>query len=56
MWPLPEYAQKRLEICNACELFRHTTKTCGSCGCFMPAKTVMKTADCPENKWEKVAT
>lgn len=26
-------------------------KFCGSCGCFAPAKVVVKSESCPLNKW-----
>lgn len=50
------FATDRMEICKSCDLFRKITKTCSVCNCFMPIKSTIKGADCPENKWEKVAT
>lgn len=44
-------ADDRYKICQACPLFDHTLFTCGSCGCFMPAKTKLLNATCPEGKW-----
>lgn len=59
-------AQKRadrLAICYACEHYVEKTKSCGPliteaftdsklCGCYMPAKTKLKTSSCPLDKWE----
>jgi membrane protease subunit (stomatin/prohibitin family) len=53
--PETEYAsedaqQSRYSICENCP---HLTvaKTCTQCGCFMPAKTRLKHAVCPIEKW-----
>jgi hypothetical protein len=45
-----EKAEERYEICKECPHFL-VTKQCSKCGCFMPAKTTMKYATCPINKW-----
>ena len=53
----------RLAICQACEHFVESTKSCGDlvteafkdsklCGCHMPTKTRHKVASCPLGKWE----
>jgi hypothetical protein len=42
-------ANKRMEICNGCEFLK--LKFCKQCGCFMPAKTKLKDAECPIKKW-----
>ena len=53
----------RLTICQGCEHFVQTTKSCGPlvteaftdsklCGCHMPTKTRLKVASCPLGKWE----
>lgn len=44
-------SEVRYKICQACPLFDHKMFTCGSCGCFMPAKTKLKNATCPEGHW-----
>ena len=41
----------RYEVCKGCIHFRETMKTCKLCGCFMPAKTKLKGAECPMRKW-----
>lgn len=46
-----DQASTRYAICQACPLFDHTLFTCKSCGCFMPAKTKLLNAVCPEGKW-----
>ena len=59
-------AQKRtdrLSICRDCEHYVQKTKSCGDlvkeaftdsklCGCYMPAKTKLKTSSCPLGKWD----
>jgi hypothetical protein len=42
--------EERLQICNTCEFFT-TLSRCKKCGCFMPAKILIKRAKCPINKW-----
>ena len=41
----------RLEICNQCEKFISVTKQCRECGCIMPLKARLNTANCPLGKW-----
>lgn len=43
---------KRLQICESCELLNTVTKTCVACGCFMALKTKLPDAFCPKGKWE----
>ena len=58
---------ERLATCRACEHYVEKTKSCGPlvteaftdsplCGCYMPAKTKLKTASCPLDKWEATVT
>ena len=53
----------RLTICEGCEHFVQSTKSCGPlvteaftdsklCGCHMPTKTRLKVASCPLGKWD----
>ena len=53
---------ERYDTCLGCEHFVTTTKSCGPlvteaftdsplCGCYMPAKTKLKVASCPLDKW-----
>jgi len=46
----------KLEICKQCDKFNSTTKMCGICYCFMPAKTLMPFATCPLGKWKILET
>ena len=46
-----ELAEYRFGICNNCEWFRHSSKTCRKCGCFMKLKTHLAEAKCPIGKW-----
>jgi len=54
--PFEEYLSRadrkaRLEACKGCELFKSFTRQCSSCGCFMPAKTWLARAKCPQGVW-----
>lgn len=46
-----EIAENRYSICKSCPELIKLTKTCKKCGCFMAAKTKLKKATCPLNKW-----
>ena len=46
-----EEAKARLDICKECPFFIKATTQCTKCGCFMFAKTKLKSAKCPEGKW-----
>jgi hypothetical protein len=50
-----EEAEARMEICRACDSFSKGLKTCGQCGCFMPAKTKLRAVACPLNKWKSIS-
>lgn len=47
--------QNRIQICNSCEDFNSKTTQCRKCGCFMSAKTRLKTASCPVGKWSRTS-
>lgn len=58
---------ERLAVCQDCEHYVTSTKSCGPlvteaftdsplCGCYMPAKTKLKVASCPLDKWEALVT
>jgi len=49
----PNVIKKRLAICKACPEFIAATSQCRKCGCFMSAKTKLKVASCPINKWTR---
>ena len=42
----------RMAICNSCDEFNLTVKTCKICHCYMPAKTTFASASCPVSKWQ----
>lgn len=44
-------SDKRIAICLECPHLSHTLMQCEKCGCFMKAKTKLKSASCPINKW-----
>lgn len=46
-----EDSTKRYDICLECPELIQLTKQCKKCGCFMLAKTKLKTASCPLGKW-----
>lgn len=41
----------RLDICESCDEFNGSTKICGICKCFMPAKVRLNLQACPKGKW-----
>ena len=51
-----DYARRRMDVCRECPHYRPMMKTCGLCGCFMPAKTNFKDQECPDTprRWEKI--
>lgn len=46
-----DIAEQRLSICEKCPHLIKLTNQCSKCGCFINAKTKLKNASCPENKW-----
>ena len=46
---------QRLEICVGCELYVKSMSACKSCGCYMPAKAMFASTECPEGKWSTSA-
>lgn len=46
-----EMINERLSVCENCEHYRKITKQCKLCGCFMPLKTSIESASCPDKKW-----
>jgi hypothetical protein len=46
-----EEAQRRYDICKACEKFEPVLARCTSCGCFMKVKVKLGKSECPLNKW-----
>jgi hypothetical protein len=47
----PEIRESRWNICNNCDELFKLTNNCKQCGCFMTAKTWLKSAKCPLGKW-----
>lgn len=45
---------RRYAACNGCDRLIGLTKQCRECMCVMPAKTWLKNATCPINKWGAV--
>lgn len=43
--------EKRYNICLLCPELIKSTKQCKKCGCFMKAKTKIKSSRCPIGKW-----
>ena len=56
-----ENAEARYAICRTCEHYGIKTsgnkllfeKGCNSCLCYLPVKTLMRDAKCPEGYWPK---
>ena len=42
--------EERMKICQACSKLTWAL-TCDICNCFMPAKTKLAYAECPDGKW-----
>ena len=40
--------EERLEICKKCPKYSKFWKTCTICKCFMPLKTKLRWAECPD--------
>lgn len=47
---IEEIAKKRAAICVDCPKLK-PNKVCGSCGCYIPAKTRSPRSRCPLSKW-----
>lgn len=46
-----ELAAERLKVCVECDAFRHMTRQCALCSCFMDLKTKILDASCPQEFW-----
>jgi len=44
----------RVKICESCDKYIKMAKICGECKCFIPAKSRLRFAACPLDKWEKL--
>lgn len=45
-----EQRNQRLDTCKSCE-YLHATDFCKLCHCYMPVKTYIPSASCPQKKW-----
>lgn len=43
--------KERLKLCEQCEYFGKTARTCKLCGCFMDVKAHLLEAECPTAQW-----
>jgi hypothetical protein len=48
---IPAHAVERANECNKCPL--NNNNICDSCGCYLPAKTLVSGETCPLNKWQQ---
>ena len=46
-----EDIEARMVICRTCEFYIQDKERCSKCGCFMRAKSRLRSAKCPEGKW-----
>ena len=48
-----EIKEYRLKVCLSCDHFKHITRQCDICHCFMDAKTLYAKSECADNppKW-----
>lgn len=44
---------QRIDVCKACPNLLKVIQTCKKCGCVVPAKALIPSAVCPEDKWPK---
>ena len=60
-----DIARMRRNICDECEYLdtkgkecavKGTQPCCGDCGCSLTFKTRSLSSDCPQGKWEAIAT
>jgi len=47
--------RERLNLCEGCDNYSKTLRTCGVCGCVMPLKTTLAHAECPIGLWKAEA-
>jgi hypothetical protein len=53
-FPETNLSKKRYSICQSCDSFNSTLKTCKLCNCFMPLKVRVPEflkVKCPKGKW-----
>jgi hypothetical protein len=50
-----EVKLKRLQICFKCSDYLQPIKTCKLCKCYVPAKTMFSSAECPAGNWKEDA-
>ena len=43
--------ERREDICSKCPQFDIKRNRCRECGCFMRAKTTLRSSHCPIGKW-----
>jgi len=43
--------ENRFDICKTCDQFHQKSQLCKTCGCYIPAKTWLKSTSCPLKKW-----
>ncbi len=48
-----QYAE-RLQECDACPHLEREHMRCGLCGCHVENKAKWETANCPDNRWNKI--
>lgn len=46
-----DVVNKRIAICDPCEVRNSTLNTCTACGCFIPWKTKLQESTCPMELW-----
>ena len=46
-------AYERVKICESCDKYIKLAKICSECKCFVPAKSRLRYATCPLEKWSK---
>ena len=45
---------ERVQECDACPHLERDNMRCGMCGCYVEHKAKWQTANCPDNRWNKI--
>ena len=45
--------KKRLKVCETCPFYDPVLVKCKACKCFLKIKARIKSAKCPQDKWER---
>jgi hypothetical protein len=46
-----EESNRRISLCETCDRFNKSDRTCFECGCFLDLKVKWESSQCPLGKW-----